>query len=131
MQVMSCCPPVLHAPLAKRDADDLATLFRALADPARLRLLSFINAQPDGAACVCNLTSPVGLSQPTVSHHLKVLSDAGLLSREKRGTWVFYRVVRARVAAIARALAVPRATSRDASRRRTRLATTGVVTRRA
>jgi ArsR family transcriptional regulator, arsenate/arsenite/antimonite-responsive transcriptional repressor len=105
--IVSCCPPVLKARLTKRDADDLAAVFHALADPARLRLLSFLSAQPDGEACVCNLTAPVGLSQPTVSHHLKVLNDAGLLAREKRGTWVYYRLVPARVRAVRDALAVP------------------------
>jgi len=104
---VSCCPPVLQARLTKRDADDLATLFHALADPARLRLLSFLSAQPGGEACVCNLTAPVGLSQPTVSHHLKVLNDAGLLEREKRGTWAYYRLVPARLRAVRDALSVP------------------------
>ena len=64
-----------------------------LADPARLRLLSLIQAQPDGEACVCHLTEPLGLSQPTVSHHLKVLLTAGLVEREQRGSWAYYRVV--------------------------------------
>jgi len=107
--VPACCPPLLKARLTKRDAGDLATVFHALADPARLRLLSFISAQPDGEACVCNLTAPVGLSQPTVSHHLKVLSDAGLLAREKRGTWVFYQLVPERMRAVRDALAMPAA----------------------
>ena len=87
-----CCAPVLHRRLAKTDAASLAATLRALADPARLRLMSFIAAQPDGEACVCHLTGPVELSQPTVSHHLKILNDAGLLEREKRGTWAYYRV---------------------------------------
>jgi ArsR family transcriptional regulator len=82
-------------------------VFHALADSARLRLLSFLSAQPGGEACVCNLTAPVGLSQPTVSHHLKVLNEAGLLAREKRGTWVYYRLVPERVRAVRDALAVP------------------------
>ena len=64
-----------------------------LADPARLRLLSLIQAQPDGEACVCHLTEPLGLSQPTVCHHLKVLLDAGLVEREQRGSWAYFRVV--------------------------------------
>lgn len=91
--VIPCCPRVVQGFLSRADAEELATAFKALADPARLRLLSFIAAQPDGEACVCHLTTPVGLSQPTVSHHLKLLYDAGLLAREKRGTWVYYRVV--------------------------------------
>jgi len=104
-KISPCCPPVLHAALSKSDAEDLASLFKALGDPARLRLLSFIAAQPDGEACVCFLTEPVGLSQPTVSHHLKVLHDAGLLEREKRGAWVYYRVVPQRLEAIRGVLA--------------------------
>ena len=87
-----CCPPLLKSRLTKRDADDLAGVFHALADPTRLRLLSFISAQPEGEACVCNLTAPVALSQPTVSHHLKKLREAGLIISERRGTWVYCRV---------------------------------------
>jgi len=96
-KVAPCCPPVLQAALQKSHADELASAFKALADSGRLRLLSFIAAQPDGEACVCHVIEPVGLSQPTVSHHLKVLHDAGLLDREKRGQWVYYRVNRARL----------------------------------
>jgi ArsR family transcriptional regulator len=89
----SCCPDgLLAAPLDWTDASRLADTLRALADPARLRLLSLIAAQPDSRACVCDLTAPVGLSQPTVSHHLKVLHQAGLLEREQRGRWAFYRL---------------------------------------
>ncbi|MBI3767189.1 MAG: helix-turn-helix transcriptional regulator [Deltaproteobacteria bacterium] len=104
-KISPCCSPVLHARLGKDDAAELATTFRALADPGRLRLLSFIAAQPGAEACVCYLTGPSGLSQPTVSHHLKVLNDAGLLEREKRGTWVYYRIVPARLEAVREALA--------------------------
>lgn len=85
-----CCPQVLAAPLGEDEADRLAAALRVLADPARLRLLSLIGANPNGEACVCDLTAPIGLSQPTVSHHLKVLTEAGLLGREQRGRWVFY-----------------------------------------
>ena len=102
-----CCLPALHDCAELADAEELATAFKAIADPARLRLLSFIAAQEDGEACVCHLTQPLGLSQPTVSHHLKVLHAAGLLGRERRGTWVFYRIVRARLAALRAALALP------------------------
>jgi len=91
-QPIACCAPVLQAPLSKADAEELAATLRALADPVRLRLLSFIAAQPGAEACVCHLTAPVELSQPTVSHHLKLLHEAGLLDREKRGAWVFYRI---------------------------------------
>jgi ArsR family transcriptional regulator len=102
-----CCPPVLGGRLGRGEAETLASAFKALADPARLRLLSFIAAQPGAEACVCHLIAPVGLSQPTVSHHLKILSEAGLLAREKRGAWVYYRVAAERIAELAGALAPP------------------------
>jgi ArsR family transcriptional regulator len=100
----SCCLPPLRSRLGKADAEELATAFKAVADPARLRLLSFIGAQPSGESCVCFLTEPLGLAQPTVSHHLKVLYEAGLLARERRGTWIYYRIVPARLAALRDAL---------------------------
>jgi ArsR family transcriptional regulator len=78
--------------LTARDATRLASAFKALGDPARLRVLSLIGSHPDGEVCACELVAPLGLSQPTVSHHLKVLREAGLLEREKRGTWVYYRI---------------------------------------
>ena len=87
------CPPLLAGPLADDDADALARALRVLADPARLRLLSLIQSQPEHEACVCHLTEPLGLTQPTVSHHLKVLLDAGLVEREQRGSWAYFRVV--------------------------------------
>ncbi len=99
-----CCASVLEAPLEAHEAATLAAAFAALADPARLRLLSLIAAQP-GGQCACDLVEPLGKSQPTVSHHLKVLYEAGLVDREKRGTWVWYRVVPERVAALRAALA--------------------------
>ena len=86
------CPPLLERALAAREADELARLLRVLADPARLRLLSLIQAQPEGEACVCHLVEPLGLSQGTVSHHLKALLTAGLVTREQRGSWAYYRV---------------------------------------
>jgi ArsR family transcriptional regulator len=86
------CPPLLEVELGARDAEHLAAALKVLAEPARLRLLSLIQAQPDGEACVCHLTDPLGLSQPTVSHHLKVLLEAGLVEREQRGSWAFFRV---------------------------------------
>jgi ArsR family transcriptional regulator, arsenate/arsenite/antimonite-responsive transcriptional repressor len=88
-----CCPPVLSEPLGEEDADRLARALRVVADPARLRLLGLIQSRPGAEACVCQLTEPLGLSQPTVSHHLKVLHEAGLLDREQRGRWAYYRVV--------------------------------------
>lgn len=102
---LPCCAPVLQAELSAADAEQLAAAFKAIADPARLRVLSFLGAQPAGEACVCFLTEPLGLSQPTVSHHLKVLFEAGLVERERRGTWVYYRLVPARLAALRAALA--------------------------
>jgi ArsR family transcriptional regulator, arsenate/arsenite/antimonite-responsive transcriptional repressor len=91
--IPATCPPLLQAPLDQREATQLARALKTIADPARLRLLSLIQAQPGGETCVCHLTEPLGLSQPTVSHHLKVLHDAGLVERERRGSWVYYRVV--------------------------------------
>jgi ArsR family transcriptional regulator len=90
--IAAACPPLLEEPLAQDDAEQLAGALKVLADPARLRLLSLIQAQPEHEACVCNLTEPLGLSQPTVSHHLKVLLQAGLVEREQRGSWAYFRV---------------------------------------
>jgi ArsR family transcriptional regulator len=99
-----CCS-VLVEPIDERTASDLATGFHALADPARLRLLSLVASQPAGEVCACELVEPLGKSQPTVSHHLKVLYEAGLVDREKRGTWVWYWAVPERLAALRRVLA--------------------------
>jgi len=96
----ACCPPLLAAPLSDEDADELAVAFKALADPVRLRLLSLIAAAPDGTACSCDLEDPVGKSQPTVSHHLSLLADAGLITKEKVGRWVNCTVVPERLAAL-------------------------------
>jgi ArsR family transcriptional regulator, arsenate/arsenite/antimonite-responsive transcriptional repressor len=102
-----CCPSVLEAPLDASEAERLASALRVLADPARLRLVSLIGAQPDGEACVCDLTSPLALSQPTVSHHLKVLTDAGLLEREQRGRWAFFRLRPEGLELLSRAISAP------------------------
>lgn len=102
--VVSCCPDGLRSPLDRGDATTLAGLFKALADPARLQLLAALSANEAGEACVCDLTGVVGLSQPTVSHHLKVLTQAGLLRRERRGTWAWYSVDRDRLAEVAAVL---------------------------
>ena len=88
-----CCSPVTGGILSPDAAERLARAFKALGDPTRVRLLSLIAAHADGEACVCDLTEPAGLSQSTVSHHLKQLVEAGLLSREQRGKWAYYRVV--------------------------------------
>ncbi len=87
------CPPVTRAPLAARPATALAARLKVLAHPARLRLLSLVAAHPRGEACVCALVAPLRLSQPTVTHHLQALHRAGYLARERRGVWVWYRVV--------------------------------------
>src|SRR5262245_7262030 len=101
---VACCPPLSAEPVPRSAAARLAGSFKALAEPARLRLLSLIQAQPGGEACVCHLIHPLGLSQPTVTHHLQVLHRAGLLRREKRGVWVYYKVERAAMEALRRAL---------------------------
>ncbi len=99
-----CCPSVLAEPLAEADAEDLAKVFAALSDPVRLRLLSLV-AQA-GEICSCDLQDPLGKAQPTISHHTKVLAEAGLLSGEKRGRWVWWRIMPDRMAAVRAALEV-------------------------
>ena len=101
---LRCCSPLLAGPLAEADADELASAFKVLADPVRLRLLSLIAAAADGSACSCDLEAPVGKSQPTVSHHLSVLADAGLITKEKVGRWVYCSVVPERLAQLRDAL---------------------------
>ena len=101
----TCCAPLTEAPLAPDQADRLAAALRVIADPARLRLVSLIASRPDATSCVCELTEPLGLSQPTVSHHLRVLREAGLIEvARKRGTWVYYRLVPEAVEQLAFAL---------------------------
>jgi ArsR family transcriptional regulator, arsenate/arsenite/antimonite-responsive transcriptional repressor len=96
-----CCDGALTSPLTRSDADELATLLKAVADPVRLQLLSIIRAAEPQEACVCDLTGAVNLSQPTVSHHLKVLTEAGLLTRQRRGSWAWFSLVPQRLADIA------------------------------
>ena len=96
-----CCPTGLAEPMTRATAEALAVLLKAVADPARLQLLALIRAADNGEACACDLTEPLGLTQPTVSHHLKVLTDAGLITRDKRATWAWYSVVPERLAEIA------------------------------
>ncbi|MEG9227353.1 ArsR/SmtB family transcription factor [Aeromicrobium sp. Sec7.5] len=88
-----CCAPIVREAMSAESATALAAKFKAIGDPTRLRLLSLVAAHEGAEACVCDLTEPVALSQPTVSHHLKVLVDTGLLTRTKRGTWSFYALV--------------------------------------
>jgi ArsR family transcriptional regulator len=95
-----CCAPLLASALSEDQAIELAGAFKALADPVRLRLLSLIAAAPEGTACSCDLEDPVGKSQPTVSHHLSVLTDAGLITKEKLGRWVNCTVVPERLAVL-------------------------------
>ncbi|MFI0237960.1 ArsR/SmtB family transcription factor [Streptomyces sp. NPDC016845] len=103
----TCCPGLLAAPLDPDEAAELATVFKALGDPVRLRLLSMIAAQPGGEICVCDLTPAFDLSQPTISHHLKLLRQAGLIDCERRGTWVYYWLLPAMTDHLANALTRP------------------------
>jgi|SRR3954447_3296426 ArsR family transcriptional regulator, arsenate/arsenite/antimonite-responsive transcriptional repressor len=88
----ACCSPLTAGALDEDAAERLARVFRALGDRHRVRLLSLIAAADGGEACICDLTAPVGLSQPTVSHHMKLLAEAGLVTRDQRGKWAYYRV---------------------------------------
>jgi ArsR family transcriptional regulator len=93
LQPLACCTPMVREPLAEDDAKALAAVFKALSDPVRLRLLSLIASFAGGEACVCDLTGPFDVSQPTISHHLRVLREAGLIDCQRRGTWVYYWVL--------------------------------------
>jgi ArsR family transcriptional regulator len=99
-----CCPPILTETISEEDATVAAGIFKALADPARVRLLSAIASGGEAGLCVCELTEPMDLSQPTVSHHLKVLFEAGLVGRQRKGTWVYYTLRRDAVALLSRAI---------------------------
>jgi ArsR family transcriptional regulator, arsenate/arsenite/antimonite-responsive transcriptional repressor len=92
VETVACCSPLTSTPLSSEQAARIAPLLKALADPVRLRLLSLVAAHEGNEACVCDLNDAFDLSQPTISHHLKVLHEAGLLDRSKRGTWVYYSV---------------------------------------
>ena len=102
--IVECCAPLAAEPLDRSQAAQLAEWFRVLGDPARLRLLSVIASMGDACAA-CDLVEPIGVSQPTVSHHLKVVFEAGLVEREKRGRWVYYRAVPDRLEVLSRVLA--------------------------
>ena len=104
-QIESCCAPVLTAALDPDEAESLAAAFKVVADPVRLRLLSLVANAPEGEACSCDLVNALGRSQPTVSHHLSVLTEAGLLTREQRGKWAWFRVVPQRLAVLRDSLA--------------------------
>ncbi|HWI42629.1 MAG TPA: metalloregulator ArsR/SmtB family transcription factor [Nocardioides sp.] len=101
VESVACCSPLTTEPLARDQAERIAPLLKAMADPVRLRLLSLVAAHEGGEACVCDLNDAFDLSQPTISHHLKVLHGAGLLDRSKRGTWVYYSVRREALADLA------------------------------
>jgi ArsR family transcriptional regulator len=101
----ACCAPVTGGLVSDATAELLARMFKALGDPTRVKLLSLIAAAPGGEACICDLTEPVGLSQPTVSHHMRLLVEAGLATREQRGRWAYYRVAPDVLRSLAAALA--------------------------
>lgn len=103
METIACCS-VVDSPLSDAEAEATARVFKALSDPARIKLISLVAASTKGESCVCDLVIPLGLAQPTVSHHLKVLVDAGLLEREKRGTWAWFSLRRDALEAAGRAL---------------------------
>jgi ArsR family transcriptional regulator len=102
--IETCCEPVLAEPIASDEAEELAAAFKVLADPVRLRLLSLIANSPTGELCACDMPNLIGRSQPTVSHHLSILADAGLLTREQRGKWAWFKVQPDRVAVLRDAL---------------------------
>jgi ArsR family transcriptional regulator len=104
--IETCCAPVLSEAIAPDHAEELAAGFKVLADPVRLRLLSLIANSPEGEVCACDLVEPVGRSQPTVSHHLSILADAGLLTRRQRGKWAWFQVVPERISVLHDALAL-------------------------
>ncbi|PSB48629.1 transcriptional regulator [Cyanosarcina cf. burmensis CCALA 770] len=103
----NCSPPLLSGFIKAEAAAQLAAMFRVLGEPARLQILSIIASHPNGEVCVCELTEPLGLSQPTVSHHLKVLYETGLLQKERRGNWIYYSLVPQQLDALRNALLIP------------------------
>jgi ArsR family transcriptional regulator len=104
---IACCSPLAHEPMSRQQADHIAPLLKALADPVRLRLMSLVASHVGGEACVCDLAGAFDLSQPTISHHLKVLHECGLLVREKRGVWVYYRAQTEALANLAALIGTP------------------------
>jgi ArsR family transcriptional regulator, arsenate/arsenite/antimonite-responsive transcriptional repressor len=108
---VACCAPLSQGPLSAEQAEQVAPLLKALADPVRLRLMSLVASHPGGEACVCDLSDAFDLSQPTISHHLKVLHESGLLDREKRGVWVYYRARTQALASLGALIGYPAASS--------------------
>jgi ArsR family transcriptional regulator, arsenate/arsenite/antimonite-responsive transcriptional repressor len=104
---VACCPPLSAQPLSQAQAEQIAPLLKALADPVRLRLMSLVASHQGGEACVCDLNDAFDLTQPTISHHLKVLHEAGLLDREKRGVWVYYRASTQALASLGALIGTP------------------------
>ena len=100
----ACCSPMTSGVVSDETAETLARMFKALGDPTRVKLLSLIAAAPAGEACICDMTEPVGLRQPTVSHHMKLLVESGLATREQRGKWAYYRVAPDMLRSLAMAL---------------------------
>jgi ArsR family transcriptional regulator len=113
-ETLACCTPLAREPMSEQDATRVAPLLKALADPVRLRLLSMVLSHEGGEACVCDLNDAFDLSQPTISHHLKVLHAAGLLDREKRGVWVYYQARPEAMAALVSLFDAVGGTARDA-----------------
>ena len=109
VETVACCSPLAREPLSQDAAEQIAPLLKALADPVRLRLMSLVASHEGGEACICDLNPAFDLSQPTISHHLKVLHEAGLLEREKRGVWVYYRARTEALANLAALIGAPSA----------------------
>src|ERR1700742_478059 len=107
VDAVACCSPLSRKPMSQSQADQVAPLLKALADPVRLRLLSLVASREGGEACICDLNEAFDLSQPTISHHMKVLHEAGLVDREKRGVWVYYRVRPQALASLAALIGCP------------------------
>ena len=106
-ETAACCAPLSAEPLTMEQAEQVAPLLKALADPVRLRLLSLVASREGGEACVCDLNDAFNLSQPTISHHMKVLHEAGLVDRDKRGVWVYYRIRPQALAALGALIGCP------------------------
>jgi ArsR family transcriptional regulator, arsenate/arsenite/antimonite-responsive transcriptional repressor len=106
-ETAACCAPLTAAPLTMEQAEQVAPLLKALADPVRLRLMSLIASREVGEACICDLNDAFDLSQPTISHHMRVLHEAGLVDRDKRGVWVYYRIRPQALASLAALIGCP------------------------
>ncbi|MFF5209574.1 ArsR/SmtB family transcription factor [Streptosporangium sp. NPDC000396] len=112
LPLLECCSPLAREPLSEERSAGLAQVFKALGDPVRLRILSIVAGHAGGEACVCDLTASFALSQPTISHHLKVLKEVGLLTSERRASWVYYRIVPETLAELSALLGMPAGATR-------------------